>query len=161
MGRSGICGIEIVAGASCELSEASSIRCRGSRYALYLLRVDAVQLAHELARRMWDVVPPGIGVTVERDMLWFNSARHSGKAGTYACQWLYQGQGEPEQLLAEACRRALDDLQDFVDEATTEPWPGSRTVPYAGTRVEDGKVLLWYGDRDAPVLLLEPLPLDA
>jgi hypothetical protein len=143
------------------LSEASSIRCRGNRYAVYLLGVDAVQLAQELARRMRDVVPPGIDVTVERDMLWFSSAQHSGKAGTYACQWLYQGRGEREQLLAEACRRALDDLQDFVDEATTEPWPGLRTVPDAGTRVEDGKVLLWYGDRDAPVLLLEPLPLHA
>jgi hypothetical protein len=110
---------------------------------------------------MRDVVPPGIGITVEGDTLRFTSAWRSGTAGTYACQWLYQGQGEGERVLAEACRRALDDLQDFVDEATTEPWPGSRTVPEAGTRIEDRKVLLWYGDRGAPVLLLEPLPVDA
>jgi len=113
-----------------------------TRSALNLSLVDALQLAHELARRRRDVVPHGIGITVEGDLR-FTSAWHSGTSGTYACQWLYRGQGEAECLLAEACRRALDDLQDFVDEETTEPWPGSRTVPAADACIEDRKVLLW------------------
>ncbi len=93
-------------------------------------------------------------------MLRFTSVWRSGTSGTYACQWLYQGKGEAERLDAEACRRALDDLQDFVDEETTEPWPGSRTVPAADTRIEDREVRMWCGDGDESVLLLEPLPLD-
>jgi hypothetical protein len=92
-------------------------------------------------------------------MLRFSSTAHHGTAGTYGCRWLSEGEGEAEHLLAEACRRALEDLQDFVAEATTEPWPGSRSMPHAGARVEDGSVLLWYGERDHPVLLLESLPL--
>jgi hypothetical protein len=120
--------------------------------------VDTVALAHELARRMQDVVPSGIGITVEGDMLWFSSTSHHGTAGSYGCQWLSEGEGKREHLLAEACRRALGDLQDFVAEATTEPWPGSGSMPHAGARVQDGSVLLWYGDGDNPVLLLEALP---
>jgi hypothetical protein len=108
---------------------------------------------------MQEVVPAGIHITVEGDVLRFTSAWHSGSAGSYAFQWLSQGRGDRDHLFAEACRRALDDLQDFVDEATTEAWPGSRTVPPAGARVEDGQILLWYGDKDDPVLSLEPLPL--
>jgi hypothetical protein len=37
---------------------------------LYLQNMDASFLAQELARRMREVVPSGIKVTAEEDMLW-------------------------------------------------------------------------------------------
>ena len=69
---------------------------------MYLQNMDAYFLAQELARRMREVVPSGIKVTAEEDMLWFESDSYSGKAGSYACQWLYKGDGEPERLLTDA-----------------------------------------------------------
>ena len=126
---------------------------------MYLQNMDASFLAQELARRMREVVPSGIRVTTEEDMLWFESDSYSGKAGSYACQWLYKGDGEPERLLTDACWHALDDLQDFVDEATTEPWPGERTPPKAHARLENGSVILWFGDAETPDLVLESLPI--
>jgi hypothetical protein len=128
---------------------------------MYLQNMDAFFLAQELARRMREVVPSGIKVTTEKDMLWFESDSYSGKAGSYACQWLYKGDGEPERLLTDACWHALDDLQDFVDEATTEPWPGERTPPKAHARLENGSVILWFGDAETPDLVLESLPIVA
>jgi hypothetical protein len=122
--------------------------------------VNAETLALELARRMRDVVPVGIRVSAEGDMLRFGHGARPFSSGSYACQWLYQGDGPPADLLTTACWRALDDLQDFVDENTTEPWPGTRTPPEARTRIEDGAVLLWYGDPESPDLTHEPLPID-
>ena len=52
---------------------------------MYLQNMDASFLAQELARRMREVVPSGIKVTAEEDMLWFESDSYSGKAGSYAC----------------------------------------------------------------------------
>ena len=121
--------------------------------------MDAVQLAQELARRMRDVVPPGISVIVEGDMLRFLSDSDPGTSGSYACQWMYSGTGLEQDLVREACWHALDDLQDFVDEKTTEPWPGLRTPPKACARIEDGSVILWFGDPEKPDLVLESLPL--
>jgi hypothetical protein len=140
--------------------------CEFERSALCLTSdVDAVVLATELAERMRDVVPTGIGIVVHEgdDMIWFDAVeRGSGsRSGTYACQWLYEGYGEPDALIVEACRRAFDDLQDFVDEETTEPWPAARgTPPSACARIEGGNVVIWYGDREHPVLELGSLPLN-
>jgi hypothetical protein len=124
--------------------------------------VDASRLALELAERMREVVPEDITILVDGDVLWFGSLSGPGRAGSHACRWLHKGPGADEDLLVEACRLALDDLQDFVDEATTEPWPrsGRAKVPPAGASVEGNQVLLWYGDRDDPVLRLGPLPIE-
>jgi hypothetical protein len=122
--------------------------------------MDAAQLARELARRMRAVVPPRIHISVEGATLRFSHSLHGGRAGTYGCQWLYRGVGEEAHLIAQACRLSLSDLQDFVAESTTEAWPGSAAMPDPGARVEDGRVLLWFGEEDDPVVVLEPLPLN-
>jgi hypothetical protein len=100
---------------------------------------------------MADVVPVGISVWVDGDMLRFGNS-----TGSYACQWLHKGEGD---VIVEACVHALDDLRNYVDEETIEPWPGSGAPPAPGARIEDGRVLLWSGDAEDPVLWLEPIPL--
>jgi hypothetical protein len=112
---------------------------------------------------MQAVVPAGIGVSAEDDMLWFNAAGLGQifEAGSYGCQWLHLGKGGADYLIGKACRLALDDLEDFVDEATTEPWPKERgTPPQAWAKVEGRTVFLWYGDRNRRVMELEPIHLD-
>jgi len=131
-----------------------------------VLGPDAEQLAEELAERMREVVPSGIDVRADRGMLWFKdflwSALHEQSppiSGSYACQVLKK-EGDPDNRLVEACSHALDDLQDFVDQNTREPWPGQTTVPSPGACIEGREVLLWYGHIEHPVLRLRPLPLD-
>lgn len=96
-------------------------------------------------------------------MLWFNTVgtAFTSRAGTYGCQWIYKGEGDPVDLAVEACRLALEDLADFVDEATTEPWPVKRgTPPAPEAKAANVFVLMWFGDPDDPALQLDPLPLD-
>jgi hypothetical protein len=112
---------------------------------------------------MQAAVPVGIGVTVRQDMVLFDAAGlgQGGTAGTYACQWIHLGEGEQDELIVEACRRALDDLEDFVDEATTEPWPADRgQPPRPAARIKGQTVRLWSREAEQPVLELEPVPLE-
>lgn len=122
--------------------------------------MDSEVLAQELAERMKAVVPSGVRISVEGNMLWFRSDFNSGSSGSYACQWLDEGTGTPSERIREACWHAFSDLQDFVDEETTEPWPGLRTPPTPYARIENGSVIVWFGDAQAPDLAITPLTLD-
>jgi hypothetical protein len=122
--------------------------------------MDSETLARELGDRMNEVVPPGIRISAEGDMLVFRSGFSTGRAGSYACQWLTQGTGPLAERVREACRRGFSDLQDFVDEETTEPWPGLSTLPESFARIENDSVVVWFGDREAPDLAIAPVPLE-
>ncbi len=64
--------------------------------------------------------------------------------------------------LAGIAAQALDELQDYVDEATQDPWPGTRTPPRPYAQVRGQPLHLWYGGPDitSPVVLAcEPIPL--
>ena len=114
---------------------------------------------------MQAVVPAGFQVSADDDMLWFDSIglRPLGRSGSYGCQWLRLGSGGVDYLIGESCRLALDDLQDYVLDVTTEPWPrqpGKRRHPRPWAQVEGRTVFLWYGDRTYRALELEPIHLD-
>ena len=64
-----------------------------------------------------------------------------------------------EEQIAWCAENALGELQDFVDETSTEPWPGQHTVPRAHAAVIEGKLHLWFGDASDPVLECEPIEL--
>ena len=66
-----------------------------------------------------------------------------------------------EQRVVNACIQALDDLQDYIDEATHDPWPGDRAPSRPYAEIHGTRVVLGYGSPDAPVLECEPIPLDA
>ena len=67
--------------------------------------------------------------------------------------------------LRDACpgiEQALDELQDYIDEATRDPWPGDRTPPRPHAQIRDGALHMWYGGADPiaqAVLACEPIPL--
>lgn len=72
-----------------------------------------------------------------------------------------EGAGRSEELIVQACRLAFEDLQDLVDEGTTNPWPAERGNPPSPTAaIEPRSVVIWFGARETPVLEVEPLPLD-
>jgi hypothetical protein len=122
--------------------------------------MDSEVLARELCDRMTEVIPSGIGVFTEGDRLVFRSSYSCGRAGSYACQWLHNGRGSLPERVREAARLAFSDLQDFVDEETTEPWPGSTSPPSPNARLEAGRVIVWFGDPQAPDLAIPPIQFE-
>jgi hypothetical protein len=67
-----------------------------------------------------------------------------------------------EDRIAGVAAQALDELQDYIDEATHDPWPGGRTPPRAYAQVRGRTLHLWYGGPDISsnaVLARVPIPL--
>jgi len=127
--------------------------------------VDADKLTELLAVRLAALVPDGFHVRACGRMLRYSgeprrsagqlSGHQAGAAGTFVRDNL-EGRGEmTEELLTGVVAQALDELQDYVDEASHDPWPGTRTPPRPFAQVR-GKVLhAWYGGPDitSPVIL--------
>jgi hypothetical protein len=55
--------------------------------------------------------------------------------------------------------RVLDDLQDYINEATHDPWPGTSRQPAPHAQIIDSQLNLWYGDPGAVVLACESISL--
>ena len=71
------------------------------------------------------------------------------------------GQAAGERVAGIAAQ-ALDELRDYVNQATHGPWPGERTPPRAYAEVRDAALRLWYGETGADgrvVLRCGPIPL--
>jgi len=125
--------------------------------------VDGDQLARELAERFQRIVPEGFHVW-EHDGMPRYSADPSvsvygvGTAGSFIAENLNCGD-TMEERTAWCAENALGELQDFVAEKTTEPWPGERTLPLPHAKVTEGKLHLWFGDESTPVLVCEPIDI--
>ena len=71
------------------------------------------------------------------------------------------GRADEDRIVGVAAQ-ALDELQDYIDEAARDPWPGERTPPRACAQVRGRALHLWYGGPDISsnaVLACEPVPL--
>jgi hypothetical protein len=133
--------------------------------------LDVAGFTELLTARLAAIVPAGFRVELAGDMLWFRSdeGRFPGQLGDYRvgstgiqvpAQFTGAEQdGTAEECAAELAWRALDTLQDYVAEATHEPWPGQRSMPEPRAQVRNSMLHLWYGDADSPVLACEPVPL--
>jgi hypothetical protein len=134
--------------------------------------IDADRLTKTLAARLNAIVPDGFHVNAAEGMLWYSadpgrfpgqlSDFHVGRSGTYVRDNLRAHREAVEEQAAGIAGQALDELQDYIDEASHDPWPGVRTPPQAFAEVRSGVLHLWYGERDitGPVVLAcEPIPL--
>lgn len=135
-----------------------------------LSSVDADVLVQELADRFRSVVPDGFHVAVRSDgIMWFSCDDgrfpeqrgdfKPGMAGTHLRHNHRTVPGALSERVAAAARQALDDLQDYVNEASHEPWPGVRRPPSARAQVLDGLLRCWFVDGEEVVLELDPVPL--
>lgn len=106
-------------------------------------------------------------------MLWYSAdeGRFPGQLGNYQVgragtrvQGNFTAHGQTdEERVAGVAAQALDHLQDYIDEATHEPWPGVSRPPHAYARLRDQALHFWYGGPDVDsgvVLACEPIPLD-
>ena len=138
------------------------------------MNVDPDRLTEVLAGRLAAIVPDGFTVRAAHGMLWYSAEPgrfpgqlnnyHPGTARTHVRHNLeaYAEECPPDEGLTYVAWAALDNLQDFVDEASHDPWPGERTPPHPYAEIRDGSLHLWYGgdDSTSPVVLAcEPVPL--
>lgn len=127
-----------------------------------------------LAAQMTAIIPDGFRVDSADGMLWYSAeeGRFPGQSGDYqqpGCSGtavrvnLEGGSRADDSALARIAALALDDLQDYIDEATHEPWPAQRgNPPRPFAQVRDQRLHLWYGSPDlneAAVLSCEHIPL--
>ena len=59
-------------------------------------------------------------------------------------------------------KQVLSDIQDAISEATALPWPevrvdGRRTHADYGACLTDRFLHMWYGEKDEPILIFEPV----
>lgn len=134
--------------------------------------VDLDKLTAVLAARMAAIVPAGFHVEAVGAMLRYTAdeGRFPGQTGDYqhggsgtdvGVNFFARGQTDDDRV-AEVAAQALDDLQDYIDEGTHDPWPGQRTPPRAYAQVRGPTLHLWYGGPDissGAVLACEPIPL--
>jgi hypothetical protein len=133
---------------------------------------DADLLTEALAIRLGAIVPDGFHVRAADGVLWYSadagrfpgqlSNYHVGRSGTYVTGNLASYGETAEKRIAGVAAQALDELQDYVDEASHDPWPGMRIPPRSFAVVRGGALHLWYGGPDitSPALLAcEPIPL--
>jgi hypothetical protein len=67
---------------------------------------------------------------------------------------LAYAEGDPGRL-AHALAVLLSELQDYVAEATAEPWPGHAVLPQVGTKIDDGLASIEFIEGGQPVLTLQ------
>jgi hypothetical protein len=135
--------------------------------------VDPGKLTAILAARLAAIVPDGFSVQAADGMLRYSSdaGRFPGQlnnyqahgSGTYVRGNFDALEGESDaDRVAWVARQALDELQDVIDEATHDPWPGDMSPPRAFAQVRGDMLHRWYGGpdiSDAAVLACEPIPL--
>jgi hypothetical protein len=132
-------------------------------------RVTGDQLAAVLAERFGQIVPPGFHVEVEDGLVAFwadealglpgQTGEGPGRSGSWVRINFELPPGSVNERLVAAGEWALSDLQDYVDEATTEPWPGVRKPPAVHAAIRDGQLRLWFADGETTILECEPIDL--
>jgi hypothetical protein len=82
-----------------------------------------------------------------------------GCSGTYV-QKNFPRHGETlEDHIIGVSRQALDELQDYVDEASHDPWPGAVRPPQPHAEIRQGFLHLWFGENGHVDVECEPIPL--
>jgi hypothetical protein len=82
--------------------------------------VDADKLALALADRFQQIVPEGYYVRETDGMVRYSDVYGSFTSGSYIAENLRNGD-TAEERVARCAEHALDELQDYVDETSTEP----------------------------------------
>jgi hypothetical protein len=122
-----------------------------------------------LADRLSRIVPAGFHVQAEDGILWYSSEQgdlpgrtgnySAGRSGTYVRDNFSLHGTTGEEHMTGVAVQALDELQDYVSEATSEPWPGTGSQPRPHARIGGSHLELWYGNPDDPALACESIPL--
>ena len=124
------------------------------------MTVDVDRFAGILADRLSAIVPAGFGVRASDGMLWYScGVAGAGRAGSHVREnFGVYGQTDEDNIVGLSVQ-VLDELEDYIDEATGDPWPGTTSQPSPRARISGAELHLWYGDDDAVVLACDPIGL--
>src|ERR1700685_2982975 len=110
-----------------------------------MVSVNADDFTAFLADRLAAIVPAGFHVEARDGMLWYTAdpGRFPGQQGDYRTGQVAvyvrdnlgaYGENDADDLAGVAAQ-ALDELQDFISEATHDPWPGTTAQPRPHARI--------------------------
>ena len=123
--------------------------------------IDPAQFARALAERLRPILPTGFAIAAEDDIVKVEAPDGFGASASMA--HLDPADAEPQDY-ADAAWNVLSMVQDVVSESSPDPWPAAigatADVAEPGTYLESGRVELYFGDEEQPVLRLDPIPLD-
>lgn len=118
------------------------------------------KLAEVLAERLGEIVPPGFRVVADNGTIWYQSEFAVGVSAGTDIQVNLGVERPSAERIRSVSELALGDLQDFVDEMTTNPWPGEHAVPRAHAEIRGSIIVLWYGDAESPALACRPIDIE-
>jgi hypothetical protein len=129
------------------------------------------ELATVLADRFERIVPPGFHVEVQDGLVVFwaddalglpgQTGQGPGRSGSWVRDNFELTSGLMHERPVVVAEQSLSNLQDYVNEATTEPWPGAGRPPYSHAAVQDGQLRPWFSDNGATILECAPIDLTA
>jgi hypothetical protein len=120
------------------------------------MAVSSRDLAAALASLLDDVAPAGFSVVADGGRI--AVTRGGLVVGGSAAPEILEDDAEPH--LETVTRSAISAVQDVFAEELTEPWPATAgAMPDADARVDDDRLIVWFGSETAPVLALAPFPL--
>jgi hypothetical protein len=118
------------------------------------------EFAADLAVRLNDVVPAGFTVTSDGQTVVMH---HNGqRLGSTNMAEIIAASENPDDVpgnMEAGSRAILNTVQDWIADESTEPWPGISDMPSPEAQVVGGRLVMWFGAQDRPVLELRPLKL--
>ncbi len=121
------------------------------------MTINADQLATALAERFAEIAPRGFRIAAGNGMIRYSGDSGGGTADAHVRDSIgVFGESDDENAIGIGVQ-ALDGLQDFISEATGDPWPGISRQPIPHGEIRDSFLYLWYGDPDNIVLACAPI----
>jgi hypothetical protein len=121
------------------------------------MAVSSHDLAAGLASRLDDVAPEGFSVLADGGRI--TVSRDGAVVGGSVAPEILEDDAEPQ--IETVVRSTISAVQDVFAEELKEPWPArAGAMPDGDARVDDHRLIVWFGLETAPVLTLAPLPLD-
>jgi hypothetical protein len=118
--------------------------------------VSSHYLAAALASRLDDVAPEGFRVVADEGRI--TVTHDEAVVGGSAAPQILEDDAEPD--LETATRATISAVQDAFAEELREPWPATAgAMPDVDARVQNDRLIMWFGSETAPVLALAPFPL--
>ncbi|HTM30621.1 MAG TPA: hypothetical protein VL263_04930 [Vicinamibacterales bacterium] len=124
--------------------------------------IDPEQFARAIVDRLTPILPAGFFARAEEGVVSIDAPDGLG-AATSVADLLDRDDLDPQDY-ADAAWAVLSLAQDVVGETTSDPWPaplGSGTdLAEPGTAAEDGRISLWFGAEEQPVLTLRSIEIE-
>lgn len=121
----------------------------------------AARYVHAFVSVLSAILPEGFTATADDEQLTIEAPDGTGASTVVLVD---ADEAEDPDVWADEGERLLSFAQDVVSEALSLVWPGrdgagTADLPIPGARIDGTLVRLWYGDEDAPVLVVGTIDL--